>query len=185
MIKYLTPLLTAAIITGCTATSELAQDTRIDVSERVVITWSDPANYTDVREANGNSQAFRDALFKELHGYMDEIAQNLPPGQTLNMTVSDVDLAGRIVNGNTVGLSSSKQIRYVQHTTFPKMAFSYELLNQADEVLLSGSKVIKNMALRRGINSKTVTTTLEHEKDMLQQWFNSDIDKKLASVSLK
>ena len=75
----------------------VAQKSTAEAAEtKVDITWQDPKSYTDVRPSNESRKSFRNRVFKSLDEYFNKLAEALPEGQTLEVTVTDLDLAGEV-----------------------------------------------------------------------------------------
>ena len=103
----------------------LAQKSTAETAEtKVEITWQDPKSYTDVRPSNESRKSFRNRVFKSLDEYFNKLAEALPEGQTLEVTVTDLDLAGEVWPTMRAG---AFDIRIIDTVYIPRMEFSYQL----------------------------------------------------------
>ena len=103
----------------------LAQKSTAETAEtKVEITWQDPKSYTDVRPSNESRKSFRNRVFKSLDKYFNKLAEALPEGQTLEVTVTDLDLAGQVWPTMRAG---AFDIRIIDTVYIPRMEFSYQL----------------------------------------------------------
>ncbi|GAB56669.1 hypothetical protein GPUN_2554 [Glaciecola punicea ACAM 611] len=157
---------------------EKSEDVYISDNElqRVSVTWVEPKSYTDVRDANSSRTKFRRHVFTQLEKHIDELAEDLPAGQTLNVTVTNVDLAGRIEPASFVGFSNSMQdIRVMRNIDIPRIEFSYELVDADGTVIKSEEVNLKDMSYLNGIGISGRNKPFEYEKRMLSDWFAKSI----------
>jgi len=96
----------------------------------VTINWVNPEDYTDVRAANESRTRFRNRVFNRLDEYFNELAEDLPKGHTMELTVNDLDLAGQVWPAHFVGLGhSTGDVRLIKQVDIPRIKFSYVLKN--------------------------------------------------------
>ncbi len=131
------------------------------------VTWQEPDNYTDIREGSDLRDSFRQVLFSDFELLFADLAKQLPDGCILDVTVTDVDLAGE-VNGMHFGLW--RDIRVIKALYWPRMSFDYKLTDGTGQMLVSGHEDIKDMAFfDRGVQLRL--TRLSFEERMLRDWF--------------
>jgi len=129
------------------------------------VTWTDYEKYRDIHPGDGNKKSFRERTFKNLEKHFAKLAANLPEGQVLKIDVTDVDLAGDTMAGGI------NRYRIVKDIYFPRMNFSYQLVNADGSEVLSDDVVVKDMNFLRGSSLKYRNDSLGHEKKMLDDWF--------------
>tara|TARA_R110001583_G_scaffold195427_1_gene373233 strand:+ start:1475 stop:1963 length:489 start_codon:yes stop_codon:yes gene_type:complete len=135
------------------------------------VTWIGYEKYRDIQPGSEGRKHFRERTFKNLEKHFAQLAEKLPEGQVLNIKVTDVDLAGDTHIG---GIS---QIRIIKELYFPRMNFSYELVNADNSIVRSGDVVLKDMSFMMGSNLKYRNKSLGYEKVMLDDWFTEAFDK--------
>ncbi|MFT7005949.1 MAG: hypothetical protein ACJAXJ_000451 [Colwellia sp.] len=135
------------------------------------VTWIGYEKYRDIQPGSEGRKHFRERTFKDLEKHFAQLAEKLPEGQVLNIKVTDVDLAGDTHIG---GIS---QIRIIKEMYFPRMNFSYELVNADNSIVRSGDVVLKDMSFMMGSNLKYRNKSLGYEKVMLDDWFTETFDK--------
>ena len=84
MKKFVITVVTALVAVG-TACAGQAQ-----------VTWQQPDNYTDIREGNDLRDSFRQGLFSDFELLFSDLAKQLPEGCLLDVTVTNLDLAGEV-----------------------------------------------------------------------------------------
>ena len=141
----------------------------------IEIEWFEPENYRDVKPASGGKSSFQKRVFSELTEHLTELAAKLPETQTLKIKVTDVDLAGDI--RYMVG-PNNQTLRVVDDLYFPRMEFSYQVLDSNQKVLKSGDENIKDMSFNSGIQRSKSTESYHYEKQLLSDWFNDTFEQK-------
>jgi len=130
------------------------------------VTWTDYKSYRDIHEGNEGRKSFRERIFKDFEKHFAKMASNLPENQTLKIEVTDVDLAG---DTHVAGINRT---RIVKQVYFPRMNFSYQLLDESGKVIKTDEVVVKDMNFMSGSNLKYRNKSLGYEKKMLDEWFN-------------
>jgi len=155
----------------------LAQKSTAETAEtKVEITWQDPKSYTDVRPSNESRKSFRNRVFKSLDEYFNKLAEALPEGQTLEVTVTDLDLAGQVWPTMRAG---AFDIRIIDTVYIPRMEFSYQL-KEGDKVVKSADVKIKEMAFMNRISRARSNDPFRYEKDMIKRWFDDEFEDTIA-----
>lgn len=138
------------------------------------VTWKDVDSYTDIRPADGLRDRYQQKVMDQLTEHFQKLMSQLPDEQTLEVTVTDVDLTGRLEP--TFGRSSSNYVRIVREIDFPRMAFDYRLVEQGGDVLEEGQANIKNMSFNYdSLASRVRRNDLYFEEEMLTRWFRETL----------
>ncbi|MGY0565060.1 MAG: DUF3016 domain-containing protein [Paraglaciecola chathamensis] len=148
---------------------------------KVEVTWENTEKYTDVRPSNESRKRFKERTFKQLDEYLVELAEALPEGQTLNMTVTNLDLAGQVWPASFVGIGNgANDVRLIKSIDIPRIAFSFELLGADGTVLQQGEQNLKDMSFQDRHNPFFSSENLRYEKNMLRMWFEEQFEQNLA-----
>jgi len=129
------------------------------------IKWTNPDDYRDIYPGEEHRKHFRERTFKALEKHFSILAKQLPQGQLLKVEVTDIDLAGDVHHGGI------RQIRLVKEIYFPKMKFSYQVVDVKNNELSAGQVDLKDMSFMMGSNLKYRNDSLGYEKKMLDNWF--------------
>lgn len=166
-------LLVCAVALAVSSTSFAAEE-----ADRVEITWEEPKSYTDIRPSNESRKGFRDRVFHNIEEHMEELAEDLPEGYTLKMTVTDVDLAGQVWPNRFVGVgrAAAADVRVVDRLFIPRMEFSYSLADAQGNEVKSAEVNLKDMAFQDRIVRRRHTDSFVYEKAMLSEWFDKELD---------
>lgn len=134
----------------------------------VEVKWIKPDKFRDVRASNNESRKrFLERTIKQFETHFAKMAEELPANQTLKIEVTDVDLAGDVNYGGI------DRIRIVKDIYFPRIEFSYELVNADQSSVISGEETLKDMSFLRGNNLKYRNDSLGYEKKLLDEWFKA------------
>jgi hypothetical protein len=111
----------------------------------------------------------RAEMMKEFTEHFQHLAKRLPANQQLNITVTDIDLAGR----------TEPRRRFVNEVRilrggadWPAMSLNYTL-EQDGKVIASGEEHLKNMMYLERLNVYSSGDPLRYEKVMLDDWFKA------------
>ena len=129
------------------------------------VTWTDYENYRDIHPGSEGRKHFRERMFESFDKHFAKLAKVLPEGHVLKINVTDLDLAGDTHSGGI------NQLRVIKDIYFPRINFSYELVNTDGSIITSGEIVLKDMNFMMGSNSKYRNQSLSYEKVMLDDWF--------------
>lgn len=123
-----------------------------------------PETFSDVREVRDlqrNLQTPLDALIRSL------AQRHLPAGQSLNVELTDVDLAGEI---EPVG-PQAMFVRVLRSSTWPRLTLRYTLRDAAGQVLSLGENRLSDMNYLNRPGALDRPDRLPYEQAMLTDWF--------------
>lgn len=151
---------------GCLLSVGIAlTQSQIVQAAQVEVQWSNPDKYTDIDPGQEHRQRFKDRTFKEFEKHFAKLAESLPENQKLLFDITNVDLAG------DVNFGSMQRIRIVKSIFFPRMEFSYQLLNADNTVIKSEAVALKDMGFLNHTRLKYNHQFLSYEKELLDDWF--------------
>lgn len=146
--------------------------------EKVKVNWFEPENYTDVRAANGGNKRFRKAVFAQLEKHFEKTAQKmLPEGITLNIKVTNVNLAGDV----RYNFGLSQEIRLVKPIYWPQIDFEYQVLEKGN-VIKSDTVKLRDMAFMDRVRVSSRNDSYRYEKALISEWFSDDIKPMLVQI---
>lgn len=150
----------------------------------VEVEWKDSASYSDVRPTSETRSSFKKRVFGELEKYMGKLAEDLPDGQTLSLTVTNLDLAGQVWPSSFVGMGSGAQdVRLIKRVDIPRISFSYILKDADGKELKSAEVKLKDMSfMERSRNQFNTSDSFRFEKSMLKDWFDEEMGDQLAKL---
>ncbi|WP_286264968.1 DUF3016 domain-containing protein [Thalassotalea atypica] len=131
------------------------------------VSWENVDDYRDVRSANGSNKKFKAHVFKELEQHITELASDLPESYSLEVKVTNVDLAGNVQFINT------QQIRVIKEIFIPRVSLSYILTDGNGKSLQADTVEIKDMTFMDNLRTTANRDSFAYEKNMLTSWFKA------------
>lgn len=137
----------------------------------VNVVFSHPESYTDARDWPDRDSS---ANLQTISKYFEWLGQKyLPPEQTLQVEVLDVDLAGKLRTSARWGM-----VRIIgKPLDWPKMSLRYRL-ESGGKVLANAEELISDMAYDQHLGGEVNWDSLAYEKHMLKDWFRNRFAKK-------
>jgi len=129
------------------------------------VKWTNPDDYRDIRPGESHRKHFKERTFNTLEKHFAKLAEKLPEGQTLKIDVSNVDLAG------DVNFGGARRYRLIKEIYFPKMHFSYQVVDMNDVEISSGKADLKDMNFMSNSGLRYRNKSLGYEMKMLDDWF--------------
>lgn len=132
--------------------------------------WQEPEKFQDIEASNLASQKqFQQRVLDELGNDIQNAANKyLPADYHLEMTVTDMDLAGDVEYFFT---RFPTGIRVMRDLYFPSIAFNYALTDGEGTVLKTGNENIKDMGYQYSGVRMVKQAPLGYEKRMIDDWF--------------
>lgn len=132
-----------------------------------------PDKFTDIEPGNGTDKSFRKGLERAFTAELAKSAKALPAGQTLEVTFTDIDLAGEV---DPVEVPGGYQLRLMKDVYFPRLQFDYRVLDASDAVVSEQKGVVlKDMSYLSGPRGSTTSASFYYETRMLREWFNKTL----------
>lgn len=126
-----------------------------------------PDEFRDIRATDMGQYKFEQRVLRELEEQFREEAAALPDGQTLQVTLKDVDLAGDVEYFHR---AYPFGLRVVRNVDFPRMEFSYVLRDANGNVIREGEENISDMSFRFNSLIDRADEPLDYEKRLIHEW---------------
>jgi hypothetical protein len=145
-------------------------------SDQVKVTWTDPEQFTELRYERHFQQPRPETWLVEFQKTLVRRGDHvLQPGQHLEVTITDVKLAGRVEPWHGGGAS---EVRVVKSIYPPQIKLSFNLTDKDGRVLDSGERTLRDTAfLSRGTHANG-SDTYRFEKRMLKEWVDKEFGRK-------
>lgn len=157
---FMTALMIAAMaITALVASPLVAQDSvQEQQAGRVSVTLQDPAGFTDL-EPPQTGAVLVDLLERAA-------ARRLSAGQTLDIVITDVDLAG----GYPVGVPHNERVRELRATFPPRIDLRFTLTDAQGNILGEGERTLRDLSYLMRPRARHDPDPLIYERMLLQEW---------------
>ena len=146
------------------ALSSLALLAGTALAASTTVTYVKPDNFTDMPRY----QPEQERVMRAFTAHFQSLADKLPASQALAISVTNIDLAGRIDMMRRMG---NDDIRILNGgADWPRIELHYALTENG-QVLSSGDEQIADMMYLQRINRYASGEPLRYEKAMLDDWF--------------
>jgi hypothetical protein len=133
----------------------------------VTVSYVKPDDFLDMPRAERD----RDQILKDISAHFVSLGKELPPGQVLNVTITDFDLAGRLEPRRW----AVDEIRIMRGgADWPRMTVNWTL-EQDGKVVKSGTDEVSNMMYQQRMNRYFSSDALRYEKQMIDDWFHKAV----------
>lgn len=142
----------------------------LDVEGPVQVKWTDPAKFTELRNSSNRWEAERGNWVYDLAKYIrTTAAKRLAPGQTLDVTITDIKRAGDYEPQHG---PRAQDIRIMKDIYPPRMTLDFVLKDAQGNVVKQGTgeKLIDMGYLSTGVGLLSDSDPLRYEKRMLNDW---------------
>lgn len=133
---------------------------------KVEVSFVEPEKFADA----GRSVVDRERTLKALGEYLQGLGRELPDGQTLQIEVTDLDLAGNVDPFGWNGIDDVRVLR--GRADWPHVYLRFKLLAQGRELRAGEAHItdISYLYSLRGRESRS--DMLAYEKQMVRRWFD-------------
>jgi hypothetical protein len=140
------------------------------------VAYNEPDKFTDFRTSEYFRASDAEVLQNELTRAIERTAGHaLPPGYTLNVRFTDIDLAGDINPFHRMNLND---VRVYKDIYMPRLTFDYAVLDAEGNTVLSGTEKLVDMAYDMRVRLPKVDYT-QIESDLMRDFIN-DLGRKIA-----
>jgi len=139
----------------------------------VQVAWTDPAQFTEIRQSSNRFEAERGDWVQQLAKYVRTTAsKELQPGQTLEVTFTDIKRAGDYEPWHG---PRADDIRVMRDIYPPRVTLTYTLKNAQGQVLGEGERKLQDTGYLHSIGRQSDTDPLRYEKRLLEDWIRRDL----------
>ncbi len=146
----------------------------------VKVTFVDVEKFTDILSGNESPVDAQKTVKKEFAQIFSRLGKKLPDGYQLEVSVTDIDLAGKVAYNLT---QSAQNLRVVKDTDWPRIKFSYTIKDASQNVLASGTEDLRDLDFATKIN--TSNSEFKFEEQMLRDWFRREQSVQQISLNRK
>lgn len=173
------PLALALAISGCASTGGsdmLAADAprALPESGPVSVAWADPATFRELRHSHNRYEAARGSWLTDLAEHMRKRAEaQLPAGERLELTITDVDRAGDYEPWRGGNLHDTRIVRDIYP---PRMTVQVRHFDASGALVSEGERKLSDPGFLLGITPINASDPLRYEKRMIDSWLRRELD---------
>lgn len=136
-------------------------------AKRVKLNFVNPDKFTDVKLQSMSDDKAAEEVRDQLDRHLQRIAKNyLPEGATLELDVTDVDLAGAYEPWRGPRFDDIRMVRDIYP---PRLEFAYKLKGADGAVLSEGKEKLTDLAFNFTVKLPDDEST-RYEKELLTNW---------------
>jgi hypothetical protein len=142
---------------------------------RIEVSFLNPEDFTDAADGQRGSDYGRDANLAELKAHLERKANSyIPAGQKLEVTITDVDLAGEIEPWRS---PQAHDIRIIKDIYSPRIDLSYKLVDTATGAAIKeGTNKLRDLTFNMNIHINRNDPRL-YEKALLDDWLRNEFGR--------
>ncbi len=159
---------TLAFITASLCAASLFAPTAVHAAGQVQVKWVEPEKFADA----GRGSLERERTLQTLGAHLQKLAGRLPAGQTLQLEVTDLALAGELQPFSRF----HHDVRVLRGgADWPRMSLRYTLSDGTRTLARGDAELSDPHYLFRSLRGRQ-QGTLAYEKRMLDEWVASLVD---------
>ena len=178
-VSRLLPCLALALLLAATVDASPRNVTDADAPRSlesagpVSVDWTDPAQFSEVCYSANRRESRRGNWVEQLARHLRETAaRQLPAGQTLRVTLTDIRRAGSYEPWHGPDLQDTRVIRDLYP---PRITLQFTRLDARGEVLDQGERKLVDPGFLTGSTRIGESDPLRYEKKMLDDWLRREI----------
>jgi Protein of unknown function (DUF3016). len=142
----------------------------------VTVTYDHPEQFTETRKVRSLApQLAGDDYLKVLKAYMENRAgKMLPPGERLDIVVTDIDRAG---NFEPWRRGTLREVRIIKDTYPPRIDLRFRLLDADGKTIREGTRKLRDPGFMSGSTSAASNDSLRYEKALIDRWLRKGPDQ--------
>ena len=145
----------------------------------VSVAWADPATFSEIRNSGNRQDAAQGTWLHDLAQYMRQQAERrLPPGDTLQLTIVDVQRAGQYEPWRGIRMQDTRIVRDIYP---PRMTLRFRQLDAGGKVVAEGERKLVDPAFLLNAPSGSGNDPLRYEKGMIDSWLRREFPATRAS----
>ena len=144
----------------------------------VSVAWADPATFTELKASGNRFESAQGDWLIQLAKYMRKQAdKQLAPGNKLELTIVDIQRAGRYEPWHGLDRQNIRMIREIYP---PRMTVKFRETDASGAVVAEGERKLTDMAFM--VNSGMINDSdpLRYEKRMIDSWLRRDFNRTAA-----
>ncbi len=138
----------------------------------VSVQWTDPSEFTDLKYSGNRWRAAQgDWVFQLAEHLRDSAAKRLPEGHRLEVTITDLDRAGRYEPWRGIQM---QDVRIVRDHYPPSMKLEFRHLDADGQLVAEGSREVRDSGFLMGGHHPN-RDNLYYEKRMIDRWARDEL----------
>lgn len=145
----------------------------------VAVQWTDPARFSELKFSGNRWEAQRGNWVFELAEHLrKEATTRLPEGERMEVTITDIDRAGKYEPGRGIQFDS---VRIMREIYPPTIELSFTRYAADGSVLAEGERRLRDTMYLSNISIAGRNESLRYEKQLLDEWLRDELGPRVAT----
>lgn len=156
---------------AATRVTDPGQPRALQADGPVNVSWTDPSAFSELRYSGNRWEAERGDWVVQLAEYLqDRAGKRLDQGQQMEVTITDIQRAGRYEPWRGIGMD---RVRIMRDTYPPRMTLNVRITGTDGRVLAEGERRLHDTSymMKGGLDQDP----LRHEKRMIDTWLRREL----------
>ena len=142
----------------------------------VSVDWTDPTQFSDIRYSGNRWEAQRGNWVEQLAQHLQKsAAKKLPPGEKLQVTITDIKRAGQYEPWHGPNLQNT---RFVREIYPPRVSLTFKHTDAQGNVIDQGERKLVDSGFLMGNSMFGDSDPLRYEKGLLDDWLRKELKPK-------
>lgn len=138
----------------------------------VAVTWTDPAQFSEIRFTRDRFDAVRGDWVRKLALHLQKrAAKKLEEGERLEVEITDIDLAGEFEPERTSNFMSVRVLRDIYP---PRIELKFTRFDAQGQVVAEGERKLRDLSYLTHIPMANRNDSLRYEKRLLDDWLRKE-----------
>jgi len=134
----------------------------------VAVSWSDPAQFTELRFSGNRWEAQRGNWVVEIaQAVRKSLEKQLAEGERVEVEITDIDRAGRYEPMLGPRMDS---VRILRNIDAPRLDLTFRRYSAEGQLVDEGERKLRDMMYLNNVNTLSSTDPLRYEKRMIDDW---------------
>jgi Protein of unknown function (DUF3016) len=134
----------------------------------VSVHWSDPAQFSELRNSGNRREAQRGDWVVQLATYLRSRAEpRLPPGERFDVEITDIQRAGNYEPWRGIQFDS---VRFLREIYPPRIHLVFKRLDAGGSVTAQGERKLSDFAFLGSATAASDSDPLRFEKRLIDRW---------------
>ena len=148
----------------------------------VQVQWTDPAQFSELRYSRNRWDAQRGDWVEDLAEYLrKQASKQLPEGQKLEVTITDIKRAGDYEPWHGPRLDD---VRIMRDIYPPRISLQFTLTDANGQVIDQGERKLSDTGYLLNSSLPSNTDPLRYEKRMLNDWLRRELQSDRSTAGL-
>lgn len=154
----------------------------LSVEGPVQVQWTDPTQFTELRYSRNRWDAERGNWVETLAEYLrTQASKQLPPGQKLDVTITDIKRAGDYEPWHGPRLDDVRVMRDIYP---PRITLQFTLTDANGQVIDQGERKLSDSGYLLNSSLPNNTDPLRYEKRLLNEWVRRELQSDRSTAGL-